>query len=331
MILVLVLVMLSNVLVPAITPAIASTGTTDAVLLKRVVVVSIDEKGKLLLNITWINQTIEFGNGTCGGNYSCACISGGTCPAIPYSVDINVIYNVSEKEESLELLKAVVYNESFSYSFYVLVYRAERNQYNVSVVTEIMPINVTYLFITAVNIAPRDDKAQPVADAVFLVNKTTLADHYRLLGDVLNEIRKNDTTSLIWNKVKIELNNLAKRVEKDLADYNVVGIGIATAMNGVTVCAFPLGVLITFECLDPRAPINVVVAVCCGSLYSIVVTCAFTCIGSLGIGCIGCIVGGALAAWAAMGGCYGYCPAMEVCLKVPWIFGWITVVCARLR
>jgi len=162
-----------------------------------------------------------------------------------------------KSSKSLELLKVTVFNESFSYSFYLLVYRAEHEQYNLNVVTEIIPlVNSTNLFITAVDIAPRNDKAQPVADIVFLVNKTTLADHYRLIGEALNEIRKNDTTSWIWNKARIELNNLAKRVERDLAEYNSEGIGIATAMDG-TVCAFPAPntpLAITFDCLNSQAP-----------------------------------------------------------------------------
>lgn len=321
--LVLVLVILGSVLMPAI----VAMGTTDEVLLKRVVVASVDEKGKLLLNITWINQMIEFGGNTCSGNCSCACISGGMCPAMLYSVDTNVIYNVSEKGKSLKLLSVTIYNESLSYSFYVLVYNVERSQYNLSVVTEIIPLNGTNLFMTMVNIEPRNDKAQPVADIVFLTNKTTLADHYKLIGDVLNEIRKHDSTSWIWNKVRIELKDLAKKVERDLAEYNVEGIGIATVMDG-TVCAFPLNFpwIITFECLDPRAPDWAVAGACCGSLYSIIATCAFACIESAGLACIGCIVGGAFASWAAISGCYGYCPAMDVCVRVLWV----TVACARL-
>jgi len=120
-ILVLVLVVLSNVLVPVISPAIAATGATDEVLLRRVVVASIDEKGKLLLNVTWVNQTIVLG-ACSSGNCPCGCAGGGACPAIPYSVSIDVVHNVSEKGESLELLKVAVYNESTSYSFYVLIY-----------------------------------------------------------------------------------------------------------------------------------------------------------------------------------------------------------------
>jgi len=156
---------------------------------------------------------------------------------MPYSVDINEIYNVSERE-SLKLLNITVYNESFSYSFYVLVYNARHNQYNLSVVTRIIPLNDTNLFMTMVNIDPRDDKAQPVADIVFFTNKTNLADHYRLIGKVLNEIRNNDETKWIWNKVKIELNDLARKVERDLAEYNVEGAGFSTVVDGFLDCLY---------------------------------------------------------------------------------------------
>ncbi len=59
----LVLVMLGSVA----SPAMAITETNNEILLKRVVVASIDEKGKLQLNVTWVNQTISF------SNMSCAC------------------------------------------------------------------------------------------------------------------------------------------------------------------------------------------------------------------------------------------------------------------
>ncbi len=59
----------------------------------------------------------------------------------------------------------------------------------ISVFTRIMPLNNTNLFMTIVNIDPRDDKAVSVADIMFFTNKTTLTDHYRLLGDVLNAVR----------------------------------------------------------------------------------------------------------------------------------------------
>ncbi|WP_456468390.1 hypothetical protein [Archaeoglobus sp.] len=166
-------------------------------------------------------------------------------------VEINKVFNLSEKGK----VNITAQNESFSYSFYALAYRVEREQYNLSVVTRMMPINNTSLFTTMVNINSRDDKAKPVADVVFFTNKTTLADHYRLIGKVLNETRKNDNTSWIWNKARIELNELARKVERNLEEYDVEGAGIITIIDGTTVCSFPLNPLIsiTFECLNLQA------------------------------------------------------------------------------
>jgi hypothetical protein len=138
--------------------------------------------------------------------------------------------------ESLKLLNVTIYNESFSYSFHVLAYKVEKEQYNLTVVTRIMPLNDTNFFTTVVNIDPRDDKAVPAMDFVFLTNRTTLADHYRLIGDVLNEIRKKDETKWVWSKVRIELNELAKTVERDLAEYNVEGYSISAIADGYWDC-----------------------------------------------------------------------------------------------
>ena len=193
----LVLVMLDSV----VSPAVAITETSNEILLKRVVVASMDEKGKLQLNVTWINKTINLGNVSCANGSCCPC-ENDTCPAMLYSVDINEVYNVSENGRTLKLLNITIHNESFSYSFYVLGYQVEREQYNLTVVTRIMSVNNTYFFTTVVNIDPRDDKAVPVADIVSFTNKTTLADHYKFLGKVLNEIRKMDNTSWVWNRTK---------------------------------------------------------------------------------------------------------------------------------
>jgi len=270
----------------------AVTETTNEILLKRVVVASMDEKGKLQLNVTWVNQTINFGNASCG-NCSCACESD-TCPAMLYSVDVGEIYNVSEKGESLKLLNVTVYNESFSYSFYVLAYDVEHKQYNLSVVTRIMPLNNTNLFMTMVNIDPRDDKAQPVADVVFFTNKTTLADHYKLLGDVLNDIRKRDNTSWVWNKVRIELNDLARKVERDLAEYNVIGFGSAVVMDdectascgllcgmsGATVCL----IICSFFAENPLCGVSC--AILWGSACA--AGCSYACTGNIDMCSVGC-------------------------------------------
>jgi len=166
---------------------------------------------------------------------------------------------------------------------------------------------------------------------VFLVNKTTLADHYRLLGEVLNEIRKHDTTSWIWNKARIELNNLAKRIERDLVEYNAEGIGITTAMDG-TVCAIPVpwtSYIVTLECLNPLAPDWVLKGYCCGIPAFIVAGCVAACFTGPA-GCISCILSGAAGVWASFNACYQSCPVMDICLKVDLLFWRITVACARL-
>jgi len=41
-----------------------------------------------------------------------------------------------------------MFNRTLSYSSYVLSYQVEKQQYNLSVVTRIMPVNGTNLFIT---------------------------------------------------------------------------------------------------------------------------------------------------------------------------------------
>ena len=71
---------------------------------------------------------------------------------------------------------------------------------------------------------------------MFFTNKTTLADHYKLLGDVLNEIRKDDETKWVWNKVRIELNDLARKIERDLGENNVEGVGLSAIVDDYWSC-----------------------------------------------------------------------------------------------
>jgi len=90
-----------------VNPAIAVTETADEILLKRVVVASMNEKGKLLLNVTWINETLNLGNMSCPNGSCCAC-ENDTCPAMLYSVDVGEVYNVSEKGNMLRLMNITV-------------------------------------------------------------------------------------------------------------------------------------------------------------------------------------------------------------------------------
>jgi len=76
--------------------------------------------------------------------------------------------------------------------------------------------------------------------------------YYRLLGKVLNEIRKGDETSWVWNKAKNELNYLSRVVERDLREYNVEGQGIALAIDDYSacshLCSLPCSLAITAAC-----------------------------------------------------------------------------------
>ncbi|MEM2717215.1 MAG: hypothetical protein QW455_06285 [Archaeoglobaceae archaeon] len=73
---------------------------------------------------------------------------------------------------------------------------------------------------------------------------------------MLNEIRKQDETSWIWNKAKLELGYLSRAVERDLAEFNVEGKGNALVMDSINVCDFMLNpvIYLRFQCLDPRQP-----------------------------------------------------------------------------
>jgi len=205
-------VMLSSV----VSPAMAVTETTTEILLKRVVVASLDEKGKLQLNVTWVNQTISF------GNMSCAC-ENDTCPAMLYSVDVEEVYNNSKENEKLTFLNINIHNETSEYIMHVLVYKAERGNYNFTLVTRIFtdPETGEYkFFLTGINIAPKGEKSLPVGDIIVTTENLTLSEYYWTLSRVLMELRKNDDTQWIWGHVAKELKHLSQLVKKELPEYD---------------------------------------------------------------------------------------------------------------
>jgi len=70
-----------------------------------------------------------------------------TCPVIFYSVNVNEVYNVSEKGETLKLLNVTVYNESFSYSLYMLSYIVGSNTI-LPLLRERCPLSDLYMLIS---------------------------------------------------------------------------------------------------------------------------------------------------------------------------------------
>jgi len=59
-------------------PVMAASEVSSEILLRRVVLASLDEKEKLQLNVIWINQTINFGNKSC----TSSCCSAETIPVL---------------------------------------------------------------------------------------------------------------------------------------------------------------------------------------------------------------------------------------------------------
>ncbi|MEM0302972.1 MAG: hypothetical protein QXI54_07380 [Archaeoglobaceae archaeon] len=180
-----------------------------------------------------------------------------SCLAFDYQVEIKEIYNYSNNGKKLTFSEVKVYNATASFDFKVLSYFAETATYNLSLVTRMIQVEGENYFVTAVNVAPKDEKKfAPFADVIEIKSKAKLSEHYRILAEVLNEIRKQDETSWIWNKAKLELGYLSKAVERNLAEFNVEGKGNALVMDSINVCDFMLNpvIYLRFQCLDPRQP-----------------------------------------------------------------------------
>ena len=211
--LVLVLVMLSSSVVPVMAASDAEKCSCGAceITLKRVVEVELAKNGKTILNVTEINQSLsEWFAENFEGSFSCA---DGSCLTFDYQLEIKELLNLSKNNKELKLLEIKVYNETTSHEFKLLSYFAQTATYNLSLITRIMEIDGENYFVTTINVAPKHGKFAPFADIIEIKSKTTLADHYRLLGDVLNEIRKNDETK--WIKNKLGITSIYERSRND--------------------------------------------------------------------------------------------------------------------
>ena len=142
------------------------------------------------------------------------------------NVLITTLYNMTRKHEQLLFVRVTAYNATFNYTMYNLVYRAERSQYNFTLITKILtdPKTGEYTaFVTGMNIAPDDkNKAVPVGDTV-VVGNLTLSDYYWTLNEVLMKLRRGDETNWIWGMSAYELRHLSHLVKLKLAEYNNPG------------------------------------------------------------------------------------------------------------
>ena len=226
-----------------VAPQAAAMSTNNAsVTFRRAVVAWYDDKGRLEMNVTWVNATLNLTNLT---HSPCACQNASSCNAVNTSAHVNVsittLYNMTRKHEQLLFVKVTAYNATFNYTIYNLVYRAERSQYNFTLITKILtdPKTGKYTaFVTGMNIAPNDkNKAVPVGDTVLVLGNITLSDYYWTLNKILMKLRRGDETSWIWDRSAYELRHLSHLVRLKLPEYNgKANLGYAIVIDDYSAC-----------------------------------------------------------------------------------------------
>ncbi|WP_238516405.1 hypothetical protein [Thermococcus onnurineus] len=148
---------------------------------------------------------------------------------------------MSEKHEQLLFFGVSLYNETFNYTMYALVYKAERSQYNFTLVTRIFTDSETgeyKVYLTGMNIAPKDeDKALPVGDTILTTDNLTLSEYYWTLNKVLVKLRHGDETNWIWDRTAYELRHLSHLVRLKLSEYNgEANLGYTIVLDDYSAC-----------------------------------------------------------------------------------------------
>ena len=99
---VLLLAMVLSLQLIAAPQAAAMAANNSSVTFRRAVVAWYDEKGRLQMNVTWVNRTIDFAN---LANTSCTCHNSSSCNASNLTAKVNVsvvtLYNMTKKHEQL--------------------------------------------------------------------------------------------------------------------------------------------------------------------------------------------------------------------------------------
>ncbi len=224
-------------------PQAMAMGTSNAsITFRRVVVAWYDGKGRLQMNVTAVNATLNLTNLT---HSPCACQNASSCGAFNASAHVNVsiitLYNMTRKHEQLLFIKVTAYNATFNYTMYNLVYRAERSQYNFTLITKILTDSETGkygAFVTGMNIAPDDkNRAVPVGDTVLVLGNLTLSDYYWTLNKVLMKLRKHDETRWIWGRSARELGHLSHLIRHKLPEYNgEAKLGYTIVIDNYSAC-----------------------------------------------------------------------------------------------
>ncbi|WP_297519846.1 hypothetical protein [Thermococcus sp.] len=215
--------------------AMAMSTNNTSITFRRAVVAWYDDRGRLQMNVTWVNKVVNFTNLTKG----CPLHKSNVTPNV--NVSIVTLYNMSEKHEQLLFFRLNFYNSTFNYTMYALVYRAERSQYNFTLVTRIFTdpkTGVYKTYLTGMNIAPANEKKSlPVGDVILTANNLTLSQYYWTLNRVLMNIGRHDETAWIWGRSAFELRHLSHLVKLKLPEYNQEkAVGVAVTIDGYGAC-----------------------------------------------------------------------------------------------
>ena len=215
--------------------AMAMSTNNTSITFRRAVVAWYDDRGRLQMNVTWINKVVNFTNLTKG----CPLHRSNATPRV--NVSVVTLYNMSEKREQLLFFRLNFYNSTFNYTMYALVYRAEKSQYNFTLVTRIFtdPKTGEYrAYLTGMNIAPNDeDRVVPVGDTIITADNLTLSQYYWTLNRVLMNLRRHDETAWIWGRSAFELRHLSHLVRLKLPEYNQEkAIGVVAVVDGYWSC-----------------------------------------------------------------------------------------------
>ncbi|WP_317894832.1 hypothetical protein [Pyrofollis japonicus] len=292
----LILALLPVFLLPVVAPLLPSNATVayalspgdNTLLIKRLVIAQLDQRGRfghLVLNITTLNKVLNLTNATRVCNVTAH-------SSTAFNISVEKIYELNTSTRRMVFAEITVYNQTYSQSFYLLAYRAEHPGFNVTIVTRIItdPETGNYkYFITTANIEPRQE--HPVADIVVIPNETTLSQSYKLLAKTLVKISRGDNdTKTIWPKVAMELRHLSVLVQKHLQPYNKKAKTIAIITDGYWDC---LKQCASDVCGVPNAILGASCALACGLCYFEVISCSYCawCSIILGASTIGCLIG----------------------------------------
>ncbi len=324
--LVLVFMVLSLQLIAA-PQAMAMSTNNASVTFRRAVVAWYDEKGKLEMNVTWVNATLNLTNLT---HSPCACQNASSCASnltANFNVSVVTLYNMTEKHEQLLFFGITIYNETFNYTMYALVYKAERSQYNFTLVTKILTDKIHggyWIYLTTMNIAPNDEnRVVPVGDTIVTKDNLTLSEYYWTLNKVLMKLRRGDETNWIWGRSAYELRHLSHLVRLKLPEYNqekAIGLTIITDDACTSSCGLICSLSTTPFCflLCGIVAENPLCGITCSILWG----------GACGFGCsVACTGTTDLCSVGCGGFCAGLCSA--ACTKLgPFSFFCEEYACA---